>query len=204
MLLSAAVASAQLDDNTITITATRQIMPQPDQIAFSVSVQTTLSASIDGALAEVSGTGITAADLTEVFSGTGDTLDWIFRLSAPLSQAGATAALLARAAQQSKVITSIESLGTQVSQTAQASQTCSQSLVADAQKQAQTLASAAGFTVGTVLAVSDGSGIQNATPTTVPAVVAVLGAYSFATIPAAVSSTNTCTAVVKFQLYSYH
>ena len=205
LFLAASAGFAQLDDNTITITATRQITLQPDQIVFDVSVQTPQSAGLQDALAKVPGTGITAAELTEVYTDVQATIEWDFTVTAPVSQAGAMVTMLAQLGQQSQGTVSFIVEGAQVSRAAQQSQPCSQTaLVADAQKQAQALASAAGFTVGPVLAVSDGSGVQGVPTAVRGESLAILGAFVSAIPPVVPATPVTCTAVVKFQLYSYH
>lgn len=196
-LFTAAALFGQLDDNTITITANRQVTLQPDEIVFYVTVQAAETLGIDDVLAKLAGTGITTANLTSVFSDGNNTIDWAFTLGVPLSQVSATSAALAQLQQKSGISFSVQ--GAQVSKVLQQSQTCSQtSLIADAQTQAQALATAAGFTVGPVLAVSDGSGEQK--PASV--VFAAVGDFLFGT--PAVATQPTCTAVVKFQLYAYH
>jgi len=205
LLFSAGAAFGQLDDNTITITATRQVTLQPDQIVFNLGVQAAETAGLDDVLAQLPGTGISAANLGSV-NGFLNMVAWDFTLKVPLTQASATTTLLAQLEQKSGGVVSFNVQGTQVSEALQQAQPCSQTaLVADARSQAQTLAAAAGYTVGPVLAVSDGSGAQ--TPSSVPTYVYsnfIVGQFlaieqNFVTGPP-----TACTAVVKFQLYSYH
>ena len=208
LLLTAATAFAQLDDSTITVTATRRVTLQPDQMAFYITVNAPEGAGLDDVLAMLPGTGITSANLTGVSN-----VLWSFTLAVPLKQASATIALLEQLENQSREAVMFLVQGAQVSLALQQSQTCSETaLVADAQSQAQTLAAAAGYTVGPVIAASDGSGVQM-TPTGV--IYSVLGTnVGFVGIPAtsvtyatpynAAPTATTCTAVVKFQLYSFH
>jgi len=205
LVLACAPALGQLATDTITITANRQVNLQPDEIVFSVEVSVDETAGIDDVLARVSATGITAADLTNVFS-FGAGVGWFFALPVPLAQASAATTLLTQPEQQSGQAVSFNVQGAQVSQALQQSQPCSQAnLVADAQTQAQNLAAAAGFTVGPVLAVSDGRLAQQ--PTSVveagrfAATIPLLSPYFVPLLP---PSTVTCTAVVKFQLYRFH
>lgn len=200
LFLMTVSAFAQLDDNTITITATRQATLQPDQIVFSVSVLTPQAAGLDVVLAMLPGTGVTEANLGEVYSNSPNALQWYFTLATSFLEASATVKLLTQLESQSKGAVSFYVQGTQVSQALQQSQPCSQAaLVADARNQAQMLASAAGLTVGPVLAVSDGS----AMPTAVRGYVLAATFVSLISTPAPTTPTI-CTAVVKFQLYSYH
>jgi uncharacterized protein YggE len=204
LFLTTVSAFAQLDDNTITITATRQVTLQPDQIVFSVSVLAPQAAGLNDVLALLPGTGITGANLGEVYSNSPNALQWYFTLANSFSEASATVKLLTQLESQSKGAVSFYVRGMQVSQALQQSQPCSQAaLVADGRNQAQMLASAAGLTVGPVLAVSDGSGIRSAMPTAVRGYVFAGTFVSLISTPLPTTPT-TCTAVVKFQLYSYH
>ncbi|HTS47100.1 MAG TPA: SIMPL domain-containing protein [Bryobacteraceae bacterium] len=208
-LLAAVPAVGQLQTDTITITAVRQVSLQPDQVVFSVQVSTPETAALDDALAAVSGAGVTAADLTGVFTYNPNMLRWSFTLAVPFSQAGATIKTLTQIAQQSNGAVSVSSQGTQVSQALQ-SQPCSQaSLISDAQAQAQNLAAAAGFSVGPVLAVSDGSGSAGQSPAAVVryafvGIVSTVSAFLELSSYVAPTPPITCTAVVKFQLLRYH
>jgi hypothetical protein len=207
-LLAAVPALGQLQTDTITITALRQVSLQPDQVVFSVQVSTPESAGLDDALAAVSGAGVTAADLTGVFTGNPNMLNWSFTLAVPFSEAGATTKTLAQIAQQSNGAVSFSSQGTQVSLALQQSQPCSQaSLISDARAQAQSLAAAAGFTAGPVLAVSDGSGGQSPAALVGYNFIGSFGSVgAFLELSSYVAPTPpvTCTAVVKFQLLRYH
>lgn len=208
MLLAAcATAFGQLQTDTIAITATRQVSLRPDQIVFNVQVLAPDSAGIDDVVAQVAGVGISAANLAGVSSYGTDVFAWNFTLAVPISQASATTASLVQLAQRSKQAVTFYVQATQVSQALQQSQPCSQaSLISDAQAQARSLAAAAGFTVGTVLAVSDGSGGQ---ASTVPVRYGIFGSFSavssFVELSPYVVPTPpiTCTAVVKFQLLRY-
>jgi len=203
LLVACASAFGQLQTDTITITATRQVSLLPDQIVFNVQVVAPESAGLDDVVAQVAGVGISAANLTGVSSYGNDGFAWNFTLAVPISQASATTASLVQLAQQSKQAVTFYVQGTQVSQALQQSQPCSQtSLISDAQSHAQSLAAAAGFTVGPVLAVSDGS-LAPAVPQAVAGQLfaVLLGTPSFFVAP---PQPITCTAVVKFQLLRYH
>jgi hypothetical protein len=199
----------QTDENTITITAYRQVTLQPDQMLFGVSVTAAETAGLDDVLAMLPGTGITGSNLTGVFGFTGSAVAWSFQYAVPLAQSGATVALLSQLDKQSGDSITFSPEGTQVSQGLQQSQPCSQTaLVGDARAQAQSLAAAAGYTVGPVLAVSDGTGMQ--APSAVYAnaesgVLTLVGtAANFESFLSAAPAPATCAAVVKFQLFSYH
>jgi Protein of unknown function (DUF541) len=154
-------AWAQLDDNTVTVTASRQLpILQPDQAVFTVYVTSPPDASLDDVLNTLAGVGISASNLTGVSGGSTDT-DWTFTLTVPLSKLGPTVAgLNAASASSTRVGYSVYS---QVSPALQASGQCPYALlVSDAQAQAQRLASAAGARVGPVVWVSDGSAMPGA------------------------------------------
>lgn len=176
LVVSASLAFAQLDSNSITVNASRSAALQPDQALFVVSVQSDLNTSLSDVLAALQGSGITSANFAGVstlfpsliFSpGTGPvtsppapTIQWAFDLPVPLTKTKDTLAALT-ALQQSiaqnnkslKLSFSIQ--GTQVSQQFQQSQTCSISdLLTDARTQAQKLADASGVTLGVILAMS--------------------------------------------------
>ncbi len=207
VLIAASVpAWGQLQTDTITITANREVNLQPDQIVFSLQLQAPEAASLDDVLAQVAGVGITAANLVSVFSLGDKALAWTFNLPALVSQASATTASLLKLAQQSKQPLTFSVLGTQVSQALQQSQPCSQaSLVSDARAQAQNLAAAAGFSVGPVLAVSDGSLVPVAPRVIAGALPAFLTVTGFlADFVSTPPQPITCAAAVKFQLYRYH
>ena len=68
-LLSASLAFAQLDSNSITVTASRATVLQPDQVIFVVNVTSGLDTSLDNVIAALSGTGITVANFTGINSG---------------------------------------------------------------------------------------------------------------------------------------
>ena len=208
LLIAASPVWAQLETDTITIAASRQVNLLPDQIVFNVQVLAPNTAGLDTALAKVAGTGITAADLTSVYNASNDNFSWVFSLPVPVSQAGATATLLTHLQQQSQQTVQYYARETRVSPALQQSQGCSQAnLVSDARTQAQNLAAATGFSVGPVLAISDGSG-----PPLIPSVVRIqtfasflqVGAFLSSSAPIYVTPPLTCAAVVKFRLYRYH
>src|SRR5271154_4720550 len=80
----------QLESNTLTISATRQITLQPDQAVFYLQISSNPSASLDQILTALSGLSITSANLTSVYSGTPQILQWTFTLAMPLANLAAT------------------------------------------------------------------------------------------------------------------
>lgn len=166
-LLSTLVASGQT--NSITVTASRSMNPQADQIVFGVSLETGLDATREDALAAVQAAGITLANFGSVstyqeFRGTGQdpqlSLVWSFSLPVALTSMKSTIGLLS-AVQASigktnngmSLAFSIQ--GTQVSPQLQQSQTCSLSdLIDDARAQGRKMAGAAGMSLGLIQAMS--------------------------------------------------
>lgn len=162
---------AQLDDNTVTVTASR-VLPalQPDQAVFNINVDAPPDATLDDVLAAVSGAGVTVANLSGVqpgYSYLGESLTmWNFTLTTPVSQVAKTLATLKAADAASPIPMYYNLLYTSVSPQAQASQQCPYALlVSDAQSQAQKLGAAAGAALGPIVWVSDGSTIGPAIPT---------------------------------------
>lgn len=170
LLLFAPLAFAQLDSNSVTVTAFRTASVQPDEAVYGVYVDSDLNASLSDIIAALQGSGITITN----FSGVNTVqnydqssgkplpvmLEWSFRLPAALSKMKDTTAALT-ALQQSLMqknpglTLSFNLQATQVSQQLQQSQTCALSdLISDARASAQKLANAAGLGVGTVLAMS--------------------------------------------------
>jgi hypothetical protein len=166
--VSASLAFAQLDSNSITVSSSRSANLQPDQALFGVFVQSDLNTSLSDVLAALQGSGITSANFSGVSSNLGfilspgqsPTLRWAFGFPVPLTKTKDTVAALTalqqNIAQNNKSMTlSFSIQGTQVSQQLQQSQTCSiPDLLGDARSQAQKLADAGGVTLGTILAMS--------------------------------------------------
>src|ERR1051325_3915927 len=89
LLLFAALAPfafAQLDDNTITVTATRSFILQPDQVVIGVVVTAQGDAGLDDLLPLLDGTNITAANLTGAFQSVQNETQWSFRVTVPLAK----------------------------------------------------------------------------------------------------------------------
>ncbi len=169
-LLACSFAFGQVASNTITVSASQNASLQPDQAIFSVTVQSGLNAGLDDVVAALQGSGITAANLSGIFSlnpyttGTGPavpTLQWTFSLLVPLANTKATVASLTTLEQSIAKLNNGLTLaftitGTQISQQSAQSQPCSLTgLIASATTQAQNLAAAAGgITLGPIIALS--------------------------------------------------
>jgi uncharacterized protein YggE len=162
-----------LDSNSITVSASNNAILQPDQAIFSVTVQSGISTGLDDVLTALQGSGITAANFSGVstqgqFAATTlpgglaplPSLFWTFNLPVPITNTKATVASLTTlqqtlAMQNNGLTLSFSIVGTQVSQQLAQSQTCSLSaLITAATTQAQSLAAAGGFTLGSILAMS--------------------------------------------------
>ena len=204
-MMSVSVAFAQVDSNSITVTASRNAIPasQPDQAIFSLHVISGLDTTLDDVLAALPGSGITIAyfqglNSSYLTSSPGTqtpTIDWLFQFAVPLTKTKDTVTLLtglqqAMAKTKSGLSMTFYIQGTQTSVPPQ--QGCSLSdLLTDARSQAQKLADGAGLGVGNILAISS------------PAGSAALG---FAQTPTLGSATtppgapSSCSLTVKFSL----
>ena len=169
LCLSCGLVLAQSASNAVTVTASRSTNVQPDQVVFSVEVDTSLDGTLDSAVSALQGSGITASNFSSVntvqqYDPTGQAtttgLSWSFTLTAALADLKATFGLLtavqkSNGSKNNGANISFSLAGTQVSAQAQQAQACSQSdLLSDAKAQAQKLAAAAGKGLGPVLAVS--------------------------------------------------
>ncbi len=157
-LVSGSIILAQ----SITVTASRTIYTQPDQVLFEVDVNSGLDASLDAVVAALAGSGITSANLSSV-GGSGfslksgvPTLQWTFRSSAPLSKLNDMIASFTTLQQNIAKKNAGLSMAFSVQGTQTSPQQCSTpDLISDARAQAQKLANAAGVSVGPILAVSE-------------------------------------------------
>jgi uncharacterized protein YggE len=170
LVLAGSLAFGQLESDTLTITASRQALVQPDQVAFRISVNSGVSTALDQVVAALQGAGITTATFSSLSSLSsasahwfnGPVLNWSFTLRVPLARMKATTALLAAAQQRisdqnNGLSISFSLEDAQVSPELESQQCSIPDLMSDAQAQAQKLASAAGFGVGPVLALSSGT-----------------------------------------------
>jgi uncharacterized protein YggE len=211
-LAYASLAFGRLETDTVTIQASRSVTLTPDQVSFYITVTAAPTSSLGQIVAALPGTGITASNLSNMYGAVDSqsSLQWSFTLAVPLTKINATIALLI-ALQQSMVKTNsgmsltFQLQGAYVSSEAYQSQSCSaKDLVADAQAQAQKVAAAAGFAVGSIIAISDGS----SSATAVYTFAARSGDFAFAN---SINPTGfwfntaapSCTIEVKFKLLRY-
>jgi hypothetical protein len=216
LILSVPAAFAQLDSNSVTVSATRSMTQQPDQVLFAVNVQSGLNTSLDDVVAALQGSGITAANFSGVSMGPNvlfavvgpqpgppimaSPLQWVFALPVPLAKIKDTIAMLTAlqqsiAKQNNGLMLSFNVQGTQVSAQSQQSHVCPTSdLLADATTQAQKLAAAAGLSLGAVLAMASGTSVSGNAGSAVSIASVLLG-------PPVLPSV--CSMTVKFALLRY-
>ena len=164
-LVGASLAFGQLETDTITIQASRSVNLAPDQVSFYLTLTAGPDASLDQIVAALSGLGITASNLSSMYGGVDNqsSLQWSFTLATQLTKISATIASLVTLQQSmvknnSGLSLTFQFQGAYVSPQAVQAQSCSaKDLVADAQAQAQAVASIAGLAVGPIIAISDGS-----------------------------------------------
>jgi uncharacterized protein YggE len=210
LLLGAAPAFAQIESHTVTISATRSIVLEPDQIVLQLTVGSNPSATLDQIVGALSGLGITDANLTGTYNSIPSLLTWNFSFTAPLANVTATIGSITKLEQtiaqnNSGLTLTFYISGTQVSQQLQQAQTCPNSdLISDASAQAQKLASAAGMTLGPILRLSNTPSSQPSRPALVAenaTLTGVLGAYDILEFPLTpLPSPVTCSLSVQFQL----
>jgi uncharacterized protein YggE len=205
-LLAVMPLMAQPPSHTLTITASRSVALQPDQVVFGLSVASGTSTTLDQIGAALTSLGITSANLSSANTTSATMLQWNFNLDVPISNLTATITSLTTLQQiigqnNSGLTLTFNVNGTRVSQQLQQSQqaqTCTNAnLISDATAQAQKLASAAGVTLGpiaklstTPLAVSGLSGIF------APAELVVVNSI----VPANYSVPLSCSLTVQFRL----
>lgn len=205
-----------MEPASIAVTASRSLAVQPDQVLITLNVSSSLNTGLDDITAALQQAGISGAALLGVntlqfISGPASQprLQWTFQLTAPFSNTKDTLATIVAAQQALAKGSGGESLsfyvaGTQVSPQLAAAQTCPEAdLVKDAQAQAQTVATAAGVSAGTIMDLAGGTA-----PTLQPAF--RLGSFSdlsgFATFQVGVISNTllglaqTCSLTVTFHL----
>lgn len=206
LLATVSAAFAQIDSNVMTITASRQLNVQPDQVSLAVTVAANANQTLDNVVAALQGTGITATDLISSQGNGTAQVQWIFNITVPLSAMQSTTATLAalKPANGSTVTYYVQ--GATASPQAAAAQQCPYpALINDARTQAAKLATAAGLTVGPIVSMTQGS-LEGA-----PATVAYFGEFLGAARlfgPATVSvssilispTASSCSLTVQFQI----
>jgi hypothetical protein len=193
LLLASAAAFAQLDNDTITITALQATPAQTDQVSVSICLVAEIGTGLSEVLAPLQSLGISERNLVAAGSSPGSYCPyreasekvyvwWQFAYSAPLKTIQQTFAALARTkASLGPRLSLGYGVGTDWSQT----QECAvPTLLSQARRQAENIAAAAGLRVGAVVALSDGTvdpsyaglGAQVATPPGAPLIDQILTA----------------------------
>jgi hypothetical protein len=214
LLASCSLAFGQLSSYSITITASRSTVLQPDQAVFGINVTSSLNTGLDQVVTALQGSGITSANLSSVlteqqYNGSpvsSTVLMWSFTLAVPISQIQTTITALVNVEQtivknNNGLMMVFNLQATQVSQLLLASQTCPiPALMMDARTQAQKVAGAAGFGVGPVLAMSNGNSSATVGPPSGTPVVAVISPFLGLSQFLALAETPYCSITVKFGL----
>jgi len=173
-LALAGLASAQLDDQTITVTATSTpaTASRADRFFVTMEVTAALGASLDEVLKTVSATGVTEQDLSYVSEPRGgplcptpppgclsspSTIRWGFSFTAPIAKATTVLSTLQQLSSRTSpaMPISIWVQGSGPAATPAAPDCAYPTLISQARRQAESLAAASGARVGQVLAMSD-------------------------------------------------
>ena len=164
LLFSPVFALAQLNYSSVTVTALQTATTTADQAVFSLVVEAPISTSLDAVVSALSGLGVNASSLYGFHALTFEigqqtpAIDWSFQLTAPLAklnQTIATLSALVPTLEESEMLLSFSFTGTQSS----ASAACDlAALIPAARTQAQSIANAAGFNTGALLALSTQTG----------------------------------------------
>jgi hypothetical protein len=170
LLLFVPALFGQLSNNSVTVTSSNTANLQPDQIVYSIEVDSPPNATLDQVVAAVASLGITSSNLSSITSqllqavvpgqSAPPPLSWFFSLAAPITSNQTTVAQLTSlqqsiAKQNNGLKMSFSVQGTRISQQLQQSQPCVLSnLLSQARTQAQSLASAAGFSLDVIQAMS--------------------------------------------------
>ncbi|HTS66958.1 MAG TPA: hypothetical protein VMH28_33265 [Candidatus Acidoferrales bacterium] len=220
---AAALSAAALDDNTVTVTATRTLNIQPDQVLLYVNL-ISQDGGLNDVLTKLHGTGITAANLTSVqpeqtvydpSEPLNPTSVWNFLVRLSFAQLKSSVAALTQAQAGLKPVGGLQALsyyiaGTQVSADAQAAQPCPlTALVSDARRQADSMAAAAGMRTGAIVAIGDAASAEVTAGFAVPTAVSRVGDFSlllgvpnqwYSTPVLAASPQLSCSLTVQFKL----
>src|SRR5215469_5361242 len=98
-LLLSGLAFGQLDTNTLTITASRNVSVAPDQVLYNVMVSTDPAATLDAVSGRLAGAGIVPANLIAIQNSQPSLLNWIFQFASPFSKMKDISAALTKARQ---------------------------------------------------------------------------------------------------------
>jgi hypothetical protein len=169
LLACASAALAQLDDNTVTVTARRASMQPSDQVLIYVYVDSPPDSILDDVLAILQGSGVSASSFQNVSTsyqtvgspGERPPLTWSFQESVAYPKLNTELSALVRiqknsSSQKTGFDVSFSLQSAQVSADLKNPQSCPMpTLVSDAQAQAERVAAAVGMRVGAIVAISD-------------------------------------------------
>jgi hypothetical protein len=207
--LAAVAASAQLDNDTITVAVESEYLPQAARISIGVCVAAELGKGFDEVLGVIQGVGLSERNLVsaDVWGG-GACPDpgssgqpfvyWSFSDSRPIAKLKETIASLSRL---SAAAPPGFSVGHRIdsSRSENASECPVPTLVSQARRHADAVSGAAGLRVGAVLALSDGTSIENAEPSLVLYEMGIPGSGG-PPGPSVIAVVPGCTITVKFKL----
>jgi hypothetical protein len=201
-----ALALAQLDADTLTITISSDSPLRPDRVQVGITVNAPVTATFDDVLASLQGSGVTPANLTygsTFFPSPGfdPKTDWLFTLSVPFASLKDTMSTLARLQTASAMDIRFYIQGVQASPELVASNPCVfTTLASQARVQAQKVAEAAGVTVGPIVGISDQSAEEVVAYVAVPTAVVRFGDFSAVGLIGSITAPSPCTMTVQFKL----
>lgn len=213
-LFMTCAALAQLDSNSITVTASRRIYPALDEVQAYIRVYSPPDVTLEQVTEALRGAGAGPVTFGTVQTNRGFVIPigafegstmWTFIATSPLSglkewlgRLDSAKAAIARSG--SRLSMSYDVSGPQSSAKARLAVACSQSdLIADARSQAQAMAAAAGVGLGPVLAVADSG--SAATAVAFIGASGASGTFLFGIAPTV--TPITCAATVKFGFSRY-
>ena len=206
--LLALPAFAQLDSNSLEVTATRTVAIQPDVVTLNVWVTAGATVGMDAIVAALP-EPFTASDFISAaasFQNLGPATQWYFsKTLAVASMGSALTSLNSAQANRQTSMTVTFSVQAGVSAAAKAANPCPYgALMSDASAQARQTAIAAGMKLGPVINLSDGSDLPADQArggvylvSVLSGVISASGSFSTFAPPA---TPTVCTLVVRFQL----
>lgn len=204
LLATGPFARAQVSSDALTVTATRPIAQQSNQLEMGVNVSGPLSMGLDSILPILSPAGITAANLIGAGSSLILTSDrpgitWNFNLTVPFTKLQSAITALQTISKNNPALelnyyTSADQSAAFLQQACPVAD-----LVADAKAQAKALADTSGVFVGPVTAISDG-GARTAAGTYGIPIIGVIANFRAALLFSPPAAPSSCTIIVKFSL----
>ncbi len=202
LVTSAAILAAQ---SSLTVTASRQVYSSPssNQLSIAMTVTSPLTAGLDDVISALPGLGLNSANLRSV-SGTSATpgstatiarLQWSFAVQVELAKAPDFISTLTSLQQTfSKANNGWGLTFSAANATSSVPECPAADLLSDAQSRAKDVASASGFTVGKILALSNAVLPAGGSQSAISRVSASFSAIEF------IQSSAVCTVAVKFEL----